>query len=79
MEESHFPSMSNEKSGWYVGVLEHVGHILMFMILAVDIQKIIHQSIIQTATDPSLENLQANRPSDQEPYQYIQLYIDDNV
>ena len=45
-EESHFPSMSNEKSGRFVGVSEHVGHALTFMILTDDTEKIIHQSVI---------------------------------
>ena len=45
-EESHFSSMSNEKAGHYVGVSEHVGHALTFMILTNDSQKIIHQSVI---------------------------------
>ena len=45
-EESHFPSMSNEKSGRFVGVSEHVGHALTFMILTDDTGKIIHQSVI---------------------------------
>ena len=42
MEESHFPSMSNEQSGCFVGISEHVGHALMFLILTDDKQKIIH-------------------------------------
>ena len=42
-EESHFPSMSKEKSGCFVGISEHVGHALTFMILTDETQKIIHQ------------------------------------
>ena len=41
-EERHFPSMSNEKSGRFVGVSEHVGHTLTFMVLTDDTQTIIH-------------------------------------
>ena len=59
-EESHFPSMSNEKSERFVGVSEHVGHALTFMILTDDMQKIIHQSVIRTANSPNLENLRAS-------------------
>ena len=78
-EESHFPSMSNEKSGRFVGVSEHVGHALTFMILTDNTEKIIHQSVIQTATDPSSENLQATNPPDREPVGHIWSYIDDNI
>ena len=39
MEESHFPSMSNEQSGHFVGISEHVSHALMFLILTDDTQK----------------------------------------
>src|SRR5688500_9797847 len=35
-EESHFPSMLNEKSGRFVGISEHVGHALTFMFLTYD-------------------------------------------
>ena len=56
-KESHFPSMSNEKSGHFVGLSEHVGHALTFMILTDDTKKIIHQSVICTATNPNSENL----------------------
>lgn len=58
--EIHFPSMSNEKSLHFVGVSEHIGHVLTFMILTDDTKKIIHQSVIQTATDPNSENLRAD-------------------
>src|SRR5215207_8007146 len=56
-EESHFPSMSNEKSGRFVGVSEHVGYALTFMILTDDTQTIIHQLVVQTATNTTSENL----------------------
>ena len=35
-EETEFPSMSNESFGWFVGIAEHVGHALTFMILTED-------------------------------------------
>jgi hypothetical protein len=41
-EESQISSMSNEKSGCFVGVSEHVGHVLTFMVLTNDTEKIIH-------------------------------------
>ena len=66
-KESHFPSMSNEKSGRFVGISEHVGHALTFMILTDDTQTIIHRSVIRTATDPASEDMQANLPHDHQP------------
>src|SRR4051812_13947880 len=77
MEESHFLSMSNEKSGWFVGISEHVGHALTFMILTDDTQKMIHRSVVHTATDPDTRNLRVDRPPDHEPEEHIQSHIDD--
>ena len=42
-EESHFPSMSKELSGQFVGISEHVGHALTFLILTNDTKD--HSSI----------------------------------
>ncbi len=69
--------MSNEKSGRFVGISEHVGHALTFMILADDTQKIIHRSVVHTATNPATRNLRANEPPDYEPEEHIQSHIDD--
>ena len=71
--------MSNEKSGRFVGVSEHVGHALTFMILTNDTKKIIHWLVVQTATDPASKNLQATNPPASDPVQHIQSYIDDNA
>src|SRR5687767_10593842 len=56
-EESHFLSMSNEKSGRFVGVSEHIGHALTFMILTNDTQTIIQWLVIRTATGQASKNL----------------------
>ena len=48
-EESHFPSTSNEESGCFVGISEHIGHALTFMILTDDTQKIIHHLVVCSA------------------------------
>ena len=70
-EESHFPSMSNEKSGHFVGVSKHVGHALTFMNLTNDTQMIIHQLVNRTATEPLSLNLEAKEPPNQAPNEYI--------
>ena len=77
-EESHFPSMSNEKSGRFVGISEHVGHALTFKILTDDTQKIIHRSVVRSATNPETRNLRADPPLDAEPQQHIQSFIDND-
>ena len=69
--------MSNEKSGRFVGISEHVGHALTFLILTDDTQKIIHWSVVRTATDPASANLRANPPPEHEPENYIRSYIDE--
>src|SRR5687768_15620841 len=79
VEESHFPSMSNEKFGRFVGISEHVGHALTFMILAEDTQKIIHRSVVRTANDPATRNLRVDKPPDHEPEDHIQSHIDDAI
>ena len=56
-----------------------MGHALIFMILTINTKRIIHQSVIQTATNPSSENLRAINPLDQDPVGHIQSYIDDNA
>ena len=71
--------MSNEKLGRFVGISEHVGHALTFMILTEDTQKIILRSIVHTATDPATRNLRVDRPPDHEPKEHIQSHIDDSV
>ena len=54
-EESHFPSKSTEKFGCFVGISEHVGHALKFLILTNDTLKIIHQSVYVLAlTQPQI-------------------------
>ena len=58
-EETGFPSKSTEKFGQFVGIAEHVGHALTFMVLNEDTQRIIQRSVVRTATDPSSTNLRA--------------------
>ena len=70
-EESHFSSMSNEKQGHFVGISEHVGCALTFMILTDDTQKIIHRSIVCTATDPNSQNMRESNHPDCEPEPHI--------
>src|SRR5688500_19621765 len=78
VEESYFPSMSNEKFGRFVGISEHVGHALTFMILAEDTQKIIHKSVVLTTTDQATRNLRVDRPPDNEPIKHILSNIVDS-
>src|SRR5688500_3040333 len=78
-EESHFPSMSKEKSGRFVGVAEHVGHALTFMILTDDTQKIIYQSVVRTATDTASQNLRARSQLEQDPYTHVHSFIDEHI
>ena len=76
-EENHFPSMSTEKFGRFVGISEHVGHALTFLILTEDTEKIIHHSVVRTATDPAAKNLRVDTTPDNVPEMHIHSYIDD--
>jgi hypothetical protein len=80
-EETHFPSMAVEKYGQIVGIAENVGHALTFKVLSEDTQKILHWSVIQTATNPSTANIWAmNGPvTSPHPHVWSCFDIDDEV
>jgi hypothetical protein len=44
LDDAIFPSNSRERRGQFVGISEHVGHAMTYMILTNDTQKILHQS-----------------------------------
>src|SRR5687768_12834278 len=71
-EETHFPSKAVEKYGRIVGVAENVGHALTFKVLSEDTQKILHRSVIRTATNPSTENKRAKNRPNATPHQHVQ-------
>ncbi len=52
-----FPSESPELAGHFVGIAEHVGHVMTFKILTDDTHKIIYQSNVRSALDPKERNL----------------------
>jgi len=56
-DDSDFPSDTKEGSGRFVGIAQHVGHAMTFMILTDDTQKVIFRSGVRTATDPTTRNL----------------------
>ena len=78
-KESHFPSLSNKKPGRFVGISEHVGHALTFLILTDNTQKIIHRSVVQSAMNPDARNLKAETPPDSEPQLHIKSHIDNDI
>jgi hypothetical protein len=58
-----------------VGISEHVGHAMTYMILTDDTQKIKHQSHVRTALDPLSPNKRVDPPSgeDYQPPLIIKL------
>jgi hypothetical protein len=66
LDDDSFPSDLRERRGHFVGISEHVGHAMTYMILTNDTQKIIHQFNVQTALDPLSPNKQVNPPSGEE-------------
>src|SRR5687768_11416230 len=78
-EEVEFPSKSRESLGWFVGISEHVGHALTYLILTEDTYKILHRSVVRTATDIKSQNLRANDPSRQDPHQVVRSCLDDKI
>src|SRR5687768_6374514 len=78
-EEVEFPSKSRESLGWFVGISEHVGHALTYLILTEDTNKILHRLVVCTAIDVKSQNLRANGPSKQDPHQVVRSCLDDKI
>jgi len=78
-EEAEFPSKSRERFGWFVGIAENVGHALTYMVLSKDTSKILHRSVVRTATDPTSMNFRARDIHDREPPQVVRSCIDDKI
>lgn len=80
-EEIHFLSKAAEKYGCNAGIAENVGHALTFIVLSENTQKILHWSVVRTATNPSMENKCAKNGPDASPHPHVQLCfdIDDEV
>ena len=57
LDETSFPSESQEAAGHIVGFADHVGHALTFTILTNDTQKILYWSEVRSDKDPSSINL----------------------
>jgi len=51
----NFPSASNEKQGWWVGVATHVGDFLTYKVLT-QTNQIIYRSVLRSANDPAKRN-----------------------
>jgi hypothetical protein len=58
LDDASFPSKLRERRGRFVGISEHVGHAMTYMILTDDTQKIIHRSNVRTALDSLSPNKQ---------------------
>ena len=66
VDDSHFPSDSRERRGYWVGVAKHVGHAMTYKILTEDTKKIIYRSNIRSALDPKSRNLRLDPLNDDE-------------
>lgn len=75
-EETRFPSMAVEKYGWIVGIAENVGHALTFKVLSEDTQRVLHWSVIWTATDSSTANIRAMNGPVTSSHPHVWLYFD---
>jgi hypothetical protein len=60
LHNASFRSDSRERRGHFVGIFEHVGHAMTYMMLTNDTQNIIHLSNVQTALDPLSPNKQVD-------------------
>ena len=49
--------MTKERRGHFVGIAEHIGHCMTFLIYTEDTNKVIARSAVRSALDPALLNL----------------------
>ena len=68
-KEQHFPSQSKEVRGHFVGISEHIGHKMTFLVLLDNTKEIVSRSLVRSALDTDLLNrcLKANDTSDVHP------------
>ena len=74
-----FPSDTREKRGKFVGIAEHVGHVMTFRILSDDTRQIIDRSLVRPVTDdaPNQRADMAIPPdSSTNPTEYVQSKVD---
>jgi hypothetical protein len=64
LDDSDLPSDTREERGRWIGISEHVGHAMTFLILTDDTKHVIHRSNIRTACDPSTANLRLDPLND---------------
>ena len=64
VDDSPFPSASPEALGYFVGIAEHVGHTMTFLIFHKATQRILPRSTVRSALDPAARNLRAKLLSD---------------
>ena len=57
-KEQHFPSKFKEVRGHFVGISEHIGHLMTFLVLLNDTKEIVSRSLIRSALDIDLLNCQ---------------------
>ena len=74
-----FPSVSTESYGRFVGISEHVGHALTFLVIAEDSQRLLHRSVVQTALDPASRNMRAEGLTNDNPPKIVQSCLDDKI
>ena len=56
----HYPSKSPEKIGHFVGIAEHCGDMLTYLILTKDTLRVISRLVVRSALNPNDINEQAN-------------------
>jgi hypothetical protein len=70
VDDSSFPTESRELRGRFVGIAEHIGHMMMLKILTDDTDKVIYRSSVRSALDPATHNLRVD-PLGGEPTPFI--------
>jgi len=58
----HYPSKTPEQTGRWVGVAQHQGDALTYLVLADDSSKVVVRSAVRSAVNASFRNIRADRP-----------------
>ena len=77
VDDTSFPSESNEELGWVVGISENVGHSMTYKILTKKTQMIIHRASLRSAEKATFPNKKVDNKwdDDTEPREVIKARV----
>ncbi len=77
LDDSAFPSDSPEARGRFVGIAEHVGHVMTYKILTDDTKKVIYRSNVRSALKEKSHNLRLDPIDGETVHEYVKSMLKD--